>query len=88
MKYKEVQRPKSKSSGSGAKRKPDSLAGQLRTTAETGKAIVVSRMERAAYIHGALKRQGYILHTLTDGENLICWCEKIAKDGGGDESSK
>mgnify|MGYP001572603763 FL=1 len=84
-KFEEVERPNLPPE-LGAKRDPNSLVGQLRATAETGKAIRVSRGSRAQYVHGQLARQGYKLYTRTDGEYVICWCEKIKMEDGGEHS--
>mgnify|MGYP001560791109 CR=1 FL=1 len=75
MKYEEVERPKKES-----RKNPTSLIGQLRATAETGRAIQVPRGSRAQYVHGQLSKQGYRLYTRTDGKYVICWCEKIKKE--------
>ena len=86
VEWEEVPRPDLGTRGSI--RDPESFTGRLRATAETGKAIRVKRGDRAANIHGSLRKQGFILRTRTVGEDVICWCEKIEKDGGGDEKPK
>ena len=84
-KFEEVERPTGASVRESA-RSPDSLVGQIRATAQTGKALRIPRSKWATSHYSGLHRQGYKLSMRADGEFVICWCEKIEKGADGEHS--
>lgn len=60
-------------------RKPNSMMGRLRATAENGKAVPV-KWQSGQYTT-ILKRQGYRLRSgRTPDGILVAWCERIAPE--------